>query len=327
MKVNMLMMIVQKTTSPPKDEVRLGRKKTFFLTYSVGDALFRFRVKFYLGPMCRKNFLPEISPGDLVCPKQFDGGLPLYAQDLRNKLQSLGYLHRKIHFAFGDIQHQTSAHCVVKNRCPDNFQSVVVRCLDFDRHWNLVYSPRLNEWDIPWDQKAKVAIWRGVTTGLKHRARFRLVTQWWGRSVDIDVGFSEIVQDEFGYEPYLKSHMSVAELLRYRYILSVPGNDKDSGLNWKLRSGSVVLMAKPRVTSWLMETLLVPGYHYVLLKDDYSDLDKKVQWCKAHDATCRAISRNASKFMNMFMNEQYEQKIERAVFEAYFRKLDTVFSV
>ena len=32
------------------------------------------------------------------------------------------------------------------------------------------------------------------------------------------------------------------EFLKYKYILSVEGNDKDSGINWNLNSNSVVLM-------------------------------------------------------------------------------------
>ena len=33
-------------------------------------------------------------------------------------------------------------------------------------------------------------------------------------------------------------------------------------------------MAKPNVVSWLMEDTLIPDYHYVLLKYDFSDFGK-----------------------------------------------------
>lgn len=96
------------------------------------------------------------------------------------------------------------------------------------------------------------------------------------------------------------------------------GNDKDSGLNWKLNSNSVILMAKPRITTWLMETTLLPGVHYVLLKDDYSDLREKYIWCKNNQAKCKEIIKNANMFMKQFNNKEREQEIEEAVINKYF---------
>jgi len=107
--------------------------------------------------------------------------------------------------------------------------------------------------------------------------------------------------------------------LKYKYILSVEGNDKDSGINWKLNSNSLVLMAKPRVTSWLMETTLIPNYHYVLLKDDFSDLLEKVIWCHNHPNECKQIVKNANEFMKQFANPIMEQQIEEAVINKYFQ--------
>ena len=62
--------------------------------------------------------------------------------------------------------------------------------------------------------------------------------------------------------------------------MSIEGNDKDSGLQWKLNSNSVVFMPRPTKISWLMEDTLVPGKHYILIKDDFSDIDEKFKWCE-----------------------------------------------
>ena len=107
-------------------------------------------------------------------------------------------------------------------------------------------------------------------------------------------------------------------MLKYKYIISVEGNDKDSGLNWKLNSNSVILMAKPRITTWLMETTLIPDVHYVLLKDDYRDLIEKYIWCKNHPNECKQIIKNANMFMKQFNNKEREQDIEEAVINKYF---------
>lgn len=63
-------------------------------------------------------------------------------------------------------------------------------------------------------------------------------------------------------------------------------------------------MAKPRCTSWLMETTLVPNYHYILLKDDFSDLENKLKWCNNNQEKCAQIIKNANKFMSQFSDNK-----------------------
>jgi hypothetical protein len=115
----------------------------------------------------------------------------------------------------------------------------------------------------------------------------------------------------------LRSKMSIHEILNYKYVISIPGNDKDSGLNWKLSSNSVVLMAPPKIESWLMEGLLQPWVHYVPLADDYSDLDKIVDWCRNNDEKCQEIVRNANNFMKQFEDIEVEKKIFDMIKEHY----------
>jgi hypothetical protein len=47
-------------------------------------------------------------------------------------------------------------------------------------------------------------------------------------------------------------------LLEYKGIIMIEGNDVASGLKWALLSQSIVLMPKPKHTSWAMEELLEP---------------------------------------------------------------------
>jgi len=46
--------------------------------------------------------------------------------------------------------------------------------------------------------------------------------------------------------------------VKYKYILSIEGNDVASGLKWQLYSNSVVFMRKPKIVSWAMEDKLIP---------------------------------------------------------------------
>ena len=118
--------------------------------------------------------------------------------------------------------------------------------------------------------------------------------------------------------------MSVEEMLKYKFIISVEGNDKDSGLNWKLNSNSLVLMPKPTISSWLMESELIPNYHYILLKDDFSDLRSKYWWCRKNTEKCKEIIKNANNFMKRFSNNEKEEEIEKKVINEYFKRYEGI---
>ena len=82
-------------------------------------------------------------------------------------------------------------------------------------------------------------------------------------------------------------------------------------------------MAKPRVTSWLMETRLIPNYHYVLLKDDFSDSEDKINWCNENPTKCKEIINNAHDFMSQFKDNEKEQQLELDVINKYFKILNS----
>ena len=80
-------------------------------------------------------------------------------------------------------------------------------------------------------------------------------------------------------------------------------------------------MAKPRTESWLMETTLIPNYHYILLKDDFSDLEEKYLWCERNQDKCKEIIKNAHTFMSQFKNKENEEQLEIDVINTYFEIL------
>lgn len=212
-----------------------------------------------------------------------------------------------------------------KNRMFDSDEdcSVILRSFNFERHWKLYYFPPP---DIPFDMKKNTVYWRGVTTGdiRKPANRFQLLHKWFNTKTYIDIGFTDIVQEKGKWIHYMKGrNVWPSEFLKHKYLLSVEGNDKDSGLNWKLNSNSLVLMAKPRCQSWLMESKLIPGFHYVLLKDDFSDLDEKIIWCNNHKNECKQIIKNANNYMKQFSNNTIETMIEETLITSYFNNLVT----
>jgi hypothetical protein len=224
---------------------------------------------------------------------------------------------KKFNYLIGDNHISQPPTTILKSRGRGCNGGVILRCFNFDRHWSHYYKkPK----DMKFDNKINKVIWRGTTTGEPDNpaSRFKLVTEYYNKYPNIDVGFSFICQGKDDFKKYVKNQLKITDMLKYKYIISVEGNDKDSGLNWKLNSNSVILMAKPRITTWLMETTLIPDVHYVLLKDDYSDLREKYIWCKNHPNECKQIIKNANMFMKQFNNKEREQEIEEAVINKYF---------
>ena len=282
------------------------------------------RLDFYLGT----NFIAE--KFDNIDLKKMRGIKRLnnnekYGGAFKALLRKSNNHRKKFKIAFGDVSKKQNAITLCKNRCAENSDSVILRCLNYERHWSKYYNRPA---DIPFRTKQKKVFWRGASSGNQDRTgnRFKLVTRWHNNDNDIDVGFSKLVQVKTKQKRlllsrYVNGKCNISNFLACKYILSVEGNDKDSGLQWKLNSNSVVLMAKPRVTTWLMETTLIPNVHYVLLADNFSDLKKKLIWCNKNQEKCLKIIQNANNFMKQFANKKREEKLEYMVLDKYFNIL------
>lgn len=200
----------------------------------------------------------------------------------------------------GDV-HLSTKHIPVltKTRPIDDPGLNVILPLNNERHWNPILEVPAN--DIPWEQKTDKIIWRGVATG--RDKRISLVEKYYNYSEDkIDVGFTKWVSYYKGKQDnkLLKQPVTMHEQLKCKYIISIEGNDVATNLKWILTSNSVCIMPKPTVESWLMEGNLIPWYHYVPVKSDWSDLEKIYKWCINNQEKCKQIVRNANEYMKMF---------------------------
>jgi hypothetical protein len=71
-----------------------------------------------------------------------------------------------------------------------------------------------------------------------------------------------------------------------------------------------------------MEDRLIPYVHYIELKDDFSDLEEKIQWCETHQQECKQIVNNSNAFMSQFYFEKGERYIESQVIKRYLDKVN-----
>ena len=181
----------------------------------------------------------------------------------------------------------------------------VILSLDSPRHWESVFKYP----DPAWEVKKTDFMWRGADTGRGVRLAFV------NKFREYDVGFSEYVQDAILQPALYPTHLikpkvTIPDLLKYKYLPVVDGNDKSSSLGWVMASNSVPIMPVPRYHSWMCESFLEPGVHYVEVKRDFSDMIEKIEWCKQNDAECKKIAENGKQFMLQFMNTTQEQYIE-----------------
>ena len=243
----------------------------------------------------------------------------VYSNDLINMIDS----NNDFLFIIGDIQRAHDIYCFSKNRILNNNKLILLKMPEYYRHWNNNNFNTVKNNNIKYENKYNKIIWRGATTGEEHKPgnRFTLIKKYFNKNHDIDVGFYHICQNKHNYKKFLKKYMSINDQLKYKFILSVEGNDVASGLKWQLYSKSIVMMAKPNVFTWLMEDKLIPGIHYILLKDDFSNLEEQFEWAKSHPNECQQIIKNANKYMEQFMDKENEDKLQKEIIKRYFDKV------
>ena len=79
-------------------------------------------------------------------------------------------------------------------------------------------------------------------------------------------------------------------------------------------------MPRPSCETWFMEGTLIPNYHYIEIKPDFSDLEERLQYYMAHTDEAQAIIEHAHEYIEQFKNKKREQLISLLVLEKYYKK-------
>jgi hypothetical protein len=67
-----------------------------------------------------------------------------------------------------------------------------------------------------------------------------------------------------------------------------------------------------------MEGRLKPDFHYVLVRDDYADLEEKIHHYSRHPETARQIIENANAHVAQFLNPLHEDALSLMTLQKYF---------
>lgn len=213
------------------------------------------------------------------------------------------------HFCPGDVYFTPDEPTVVKSRLltTDNQNSVLLK-LDKLRHFMFVHDTK------PFAEKLNKAIFRGKIR--QSRLRVRFLQQFLGHPL-CDCGV--VGRNEGCPEEWMAPKKTIAEHLDYKFILALEGNDVASNLKWVMSSNSLAVMTRPTCETWFMEGTLRPDYHYVEVREDFSDLEQKLRFYMEHPDKAEEIIGHAHEYVRQFRDEEREELLQLMVMERYFR--------
>ncbi|MFN7089658.1 MAG: glycosyl transferase family 90 [Allorhizobium sp.] len=211
----------------------------------------------------------------------------------------------KVDYLFGDVTWVPNTPSIVKSRPTggENGNSVLLN-LDKLRHFRLCAD------DTPWEKKKPMAVWRGA---LNNPLRMELLRRH-HESAFADVG--HIGETKDGVQA--KGFLSPQDQMGYRYILSIEGFDVATNLKWIMASRSVCVMPKGRYETWFMEGGLIPDYHFVEVRPDFSDLEDKIAELERNPQWVQDIVANANAYVASFCDRKTERKVSLLVLQKYF---------
>lgn len=212
----------------------------------------------------------------------------------------------KANFLFGDVTTVAGTPSIQKSRPieGDNTNAVILK-LDRKRHFFFIKDFK------KFSDKKDLLIGRAHISQ-PHRMKFMEI---YFNNPLCDLGQ---VNTNSGNMNWLKPRISIAAHLDYKFILSLEGNDVATNLKWIMSSNSIAVMPKPKYETWFMEGTLIPDFHYIQIKDDFSDLEERLQYYLNHPDKAQNIISNAQQYIKQFLDHEQEDFISLLVLQKYF---------
>ena len=211
----------------------------------------------------------------------------------------------QINYAFGDVTTVPNEPSIVKSRPlhENNTNSVILK-LDKNRHFAFATDKK------KFVTKKDMLVGRAV---VKQPHRIAFYEKYFNHPM-CNLGQTNRSKNLH----WIKDRLTINEHLDYKFILCLEGNDVATNLKWVMSSNSLAVMPKPKFETWYMEGRLIPNHHYVEIKEDYSDLEDRLQYYIKHTDEALQIINNAKAYVEQFKNRHMEDLISLCVLEKYF---------
>ena len=214
----------------------------------------------------------------------------------------------KLNMLFGDIVHVPQLPSIVKSRpINNNNQNSILLKLNKIRHFTFTNDKN------KFENKKNKLIGRSAIS-IKHKKRIEFFKIYFNHPL-CNLG---AINKNTPYPKWLKNKISIEDHLKYKFIMCVEGVDVATNLKWVMSSKSIAVMPKPKIESWFMENRLIPDYHYIEIKEDYSNLETKLNHFIKNTKKCNEIIKNANEYVLQFKNKKRENLISLLVLEKYF---------
>lgn len=212
-------------------------------------------------------------------------------------------------FCPGDVIYVPKYPSIVKSRplTNNNANSILMK-LDKVRHFIFVNDKK------SFADKKDMTIFRGKVKGKPSRRRFM---EMYFNHPMCDLGdVSKNTTDPLEWQTEKKT---ISEHLDYKFVMALEGNDVASNLKWVMSSNSIAVMPQPTCETWFMEGTLIPDYHYIEIKADFSDLEERMNYYIEHINEAEAIIKHAHEYVAQFKNREREHLISLLVLDKYFK--------
>ena len=210
----------------------------------------------------------------------------------------------------GDITNLFPVPYVVKSRpLGDDNQNSTILKLEKVRHFLFVDDKK------PWRDKKNIAIFRGDLGPRKENRDVFMAKFADGQSPMVDAASTNRIE---AHPEWQKGKMTIGEHLDYKFIMSLEGNDVASNLKWVMSSNCIAVSPRHTCETWFMEGTLKPNYHYIEVKEDFSDLEERLQYYNDHPEEAEAIIQHAHEYVDQFRDLKREKLISLLVLKKYF---------
>lgn len=208
----------------------------------------------------------------------------------------------------GDKPYVAPEPAIVKNRpIVEHNENSVILNLDKNRHFLFVRDNK------PWRDKKNMTIFRG-DLGPRKENRDVFMNRWYGHPM-VDAASTNRSEQ---HPEWQRVKLTIGDHLDFKFIMSLEGNDVASNLKWIMSSNSIAVTPCLTQETWFMEGTLIPNYHYIEVKQDFSDLEERLTYYIEHPDEAEAIIQHAHDYISQFRDEKREKLISVLVLKKYF---------
>lgn len=208
----------------------------------------------------------------------------------------------------GDKPYVAPEPAIVKNRpIVEHNENSVILNLDKNRHFLFVRDNK------PWRDKKNMTIFRG-DLGPRKENRDVFMNRWYGHPM-VDAASTNRSEQ---HPEWQREKLTIGDHLDFKFIMSLEGNDVASNLKWIMSSNSIAVTPCLTQETWFMEGTLIPNYHYIEVKPDFSDLEERLTYYIEHPNEAEAIIQHAHDYISQFRDEKREKLISVLVLKKYF---------